>query len=379
MAKKDYYEVLGVSRNASETEIKKAYHKLALKWHPDRNLQNKEQAETKFKEISEAKEVLLDKEKRKVYDQYGHAAEGFQANGKGFEGFGETSSIFEDIFKSFFGDYSQRKSKAGTTSGRQPHKGEDILIRFTLGFKESVLGTTRRVIIGLAKACVHCKQTGAYSDKYICSNCKGKGELRKVQQTFFGESIAYMTCSKCQGRGYTKKCAYCLGKKFVEQKETKQISIPRGIQSNQAPPMRNEGNDGWYGGKKGDIYIELEVKKHRYFQRKGNDIHVVLPISFFDAILGNYVEVITLEENLEKIRVPAGTQNDDYYVLKNRGCYLGTGLSSRGDFYIHFKIVNPKPEEITLETKEILRMIEKKENWNPNQIFIKNNQDILKE
>jgi len=244
MAKKDYYEILGVSRNASETEIKKAYHKLALKWHPDRNPQNKEQAETKFKEISEAKEVLLDKEKRKIYDQYGHAAEGFQTNGKGFEGFGETSSIFEDIFKSIFGDYSQRKSKAGTTSKRQPQKGEDILIRFTLGFKESVLGTTHRVIISLAKACVHCKQTGAYSDKHICSNCKGAGELRKVQQTFFGENIAYMTCSKCQGLGYTKKCAYCSGRKFVEQKETKQINIPRGIQGNQAPPMINEGNDG---------------------------------------------------------------------------------------------------------------------------------------
>jgi molecular chaperone DnaJ len=187
--------------------------------------------------------------------------------------------------------------------------------------------------------------------------------LRTVQRTFFGESVyVYTTCPKCQGQGYTKKCAYCLGKRFIGQKKTINVPIPRGIQGNQAPPLRNEGNDGWYGGEKGDIYIELEVKKHRYFQRKGNDIHVALPISFLDAILGNYVEVITLEEHPEKIRVPAGTQNDDYYVLKNRGCYLGIGRASRGDFYVHFKIVVPGPEEITQETKEALKMIEKKGN-----------------
>ena len=139
--------------------------------------------------------------------------------------------------------------------------------------------------------------------------------------------------------------------------------------------MRNAGNDGWYGAEKGDIYLEIEVKKHRYFQRKGNDIHVELPISFLDAILGNYVEVITLE-GLEKIQVPIGTQNNDYYLIKNRGCYLGIDSSFRGDFHVHFQVVIPK--KIGGETREILKRIPQ-ENWNPNQNFIKNNQDILKE
>lgn len=347
--KKDHYEVLGISRDASEVEVKKAYHKLALKYHPDRYAgkpeSEKKAAEEKFKEINEAHSVLSDQEKRKNYDQFGHAAEGFQSTG-GFEGFGEgPSSVFEDLFRGIFGDHSQRKSTSETNE-RQSHKGKDILIKLTLSFKESVLGTKRKIILDLDKA--HCKQTKVSK----CSTCKGRGVVQMVQRTFFGESIyTRATCPKCQGRGQT--CAYCLGKKFIKQKETLQINIPRGVQGNQLR-MGNAGNDGWHGAEKGDIYIDLEVKKHRYFQRKGNDVHVTLPISFLDAILGNYVEVITLE-GLEKIQVPAGTQNDDYYILKNRGCYLGIGRSSRGEFYIHFQIVIPS--RITEETKQNLQKI----------------------
>jgi len=249
--KKDHYEVLGISRDASEAEVKKAYHKLALKYHPDRYAgkpeSEKKAAEEKFKEINEAHSVLSDQKKRKNYDQFGHAAEGFQSAG-GFEGFGEdSSSIFENIFKGIFGDYSQRKSTSETNEW-QSRKGEDILIKLTLSFKESVLGTTRKIILDLAKACAHCKQTGAYSEKYIskCSTCKGKGVVQMVQRTFFGESIyTRAACPKCQGRGQiiTKKCAYCLGKKFTKQKETLQINIPRGVQGNQLR-MRNAGNAG---------------------------------------------------------------------------------------------------------------------------------------
>ncbi|CAJ0747983.1 17042_t:CDS:2 [Entrophospora sp. SA101] len=282
--KEDYYEVLGTSKDASEAEIKKAYRKLALKYHPDRYAgkpeSEKKAAEEKFKEINEAHSVLSDKEKRQNYDRYGQAgAEGFQTGaGGGFEGFeDDVSSIFGNIFKDIFGG-------------------------------EAALGTTHQIVLVLDKACVHCKQTGAYSEKHIskCSTCKGRGQV------------------------ITKKCPVCLGKKFTKQKETIAIDIPRGVQGKQLR-MRNAGND----------------------------IHVELPISFLDAVLGNYVEVITLE-GLEKIRVPAGTQNDDYYTLKNRGCYLGIGRSSRGDFYIHFQVVIPK--RLTEETKEILKRIEQGSN-----------------
>jgi molecular chaperone DnaJ len=251
MAKKDYYEILGISRDASEAEVKKAYHKLALKYHPDRHTgkseKEKKAAEEKFKEIGEAYGILSDPQKKKNYDQFGHAAEGFQSAG-GFEGFGEnSSSIFEDIFKGIFGDYSQKKSTA--TSEEQPRKGEDILIKLdALSFKESVLGTTRKVILDLARACPHCKQTGAYSEKHIskCSTCKGKGAIQKIQRTFFGESIyTRAICPNCQGQGrvITKKCAYCLGRKFIKQKETLQINIPRGVQGDQLR-MKNAGHDG---------------------------------------------------------------------------------------------------------------------------------------
>ena len=199
-----------------------------------------------------------------------------------------------------------------------------------------------------------------------------------VQKSFFGENIyTRTTCPDCQGRGQTitKKCPVCLGKRFIKKKETISIEIPRGVQGKQLR-MRNAGNDGWYGAEKGDIYIEIEVKKHRYFQRKGNDIHVEIPISFLDAILGNCVEVITLE-GLEKIKVPVGTQNDDYYTLKNRGCYLGIGRSSRGDFYIHFQVIIPR--RLTEETKETLKKIDQGSNWSPNHDFIEKNKGILKE
>ncbi|RHZ36672.1 molecular chaperone DnaJ [endosymbiont GvMRE of Glomus versiforme] len=383
MAKRDYYEVLGVDKNASEAEIKKAYHKLALKWHPDRHVgkeKEKKVAEEKFKEIGEAYSVLSDKEKRQNYDHYGHAGtKGFQAGG-GFEGFDKNaSSIFKDIFDSFFGGESYSRRAPTATSEWEPKKGEDILIKFTLNFKEAVLGVTHQIVLELDKVCAYCKQTGAYSDKHIskCSTCKGKGIVQIIQKTFFEDIYTRTTCPNCQGRGrtITKKCPSCLGKKFTKKKETISIDIPRGVQGNQLR-MKNAGNDGLYGAEKGDIYIEIAVKKHRYFQRKGNDIHVELPISFLDAALGNYVEVITLE-GLEKIRVPAGTQSNDYYTLKDKGCFLGISNSSRGDFYIHFQVVIPR--KLTEETKETLKKIEQRSDWNPNREFIKRNEDILKE
>jgi molecular chaperone DnaJ len=383
MPKKDYYEILGVDKNASEAEIKQAYHKLVLKWHPDRNPHNKEKANTKIKEINEAKEVLLDKEKRQKYDQYGHATENFQTGGSGFEGFGEnTSDAFKDIFDAFFGGAHSQRKTANAASKWKPQKGEDILLSgLDLNFKESVLGTTCEIEIYLVKACPGCNKSRLDLEKYTspCSRCGGKGVV--VRRAFFGESI-YTTCSNCHGQGrvISRKCLTCSDKRFTKQKETLSIRVPLGIQPGKRYYYPKLGHDGWYGGERGDIYIEFRVKKHPYFKREENDIHVTLPISFLDAILGNQVEVITLEtmeleEKSEKIRVPVGTQNDDYYVLKGRGCYKDVGSSQRGDFYIHFRIIVPKPTEISAETKEDLKRIEKRgqerNGWNPNQNFIK--------
>jgi molecular chaperone DnaJ len=388
MPKEDYYKILGVDKNSSEAEIKQAYHKLVLKWHPDRNPQNKEQATAKIKEINEAKEVLLDKEKRQKYDQYGHAGENFQTGSGGFEGFeGNASDAFKDIFDIFFGRGGSQRT-ANTASRWQPRKGEDVLLSgLDLDFKESVLGTTCEVEIYLAKACPNCNKSRFDLEKYTssCSRCGGKGVV--VRRAFFGESI-YTTCSNCNGQGRTinRKCSTCSDKRFIRQKETLSIKVPSGIQPGKRYYYPKLGHDGWYGGEKGDVYIEFRVKKHPYFNRKGNDIHVTLPISFLDAILGNQVEVITLEalqleEKSEKIRVPVGTQNGDHHVLKGRGCYKDVGSSQRGDFYIHFQIIVPTPDEISKETKEELKKIEKKtqerDDWNPNRDFIKKNKNVI--
>ena len=335
MPKKDYYEVLGVDKSASEAEIKKAYHKLALKWHPDRNPNNKEQATAKLKEINEAKEVLLDKEKRQKYDQYGHATENFQTGG-GFEGFGEnTSDAFRDIFDIFFGGARSQRT-ASTSSKWQPRKGEDVLLSgVDLDFKESVLGTTCEIEIYLAKACPNCNKSRIDLEKYTskCSYCGGKGVV--VRRAFFGESI-YTTCSNCHGQGrvISRTCSKCSNKNFIKQKETISLQVPRGIRPEKRYLYPKLGHDGWYGGEKGDIHVEFKVKKHRYFQREGNDIHVTVLISSRDANLGNQIEVLTLE-GVEKIRIPI----DDYYILKNRGCYLDINSSRRGDFYIHFQVL----------------------------------------
>lgn len=382
MNKKNYYETLEINRNANAEEIKKVYRKLAAKWHPDKwankSPQERQEATKKMQEINEAYDVLGDEQKKKTYDLYGQSsseATGF--NPQDFGGFGGNSSIFDDIFDIFTGG---RHSSRTTTkkTGEISQKGEDILLNISLSFKESILGTSKKVILELERSCVSCKQTGAYSPNDIkeCSNCHGQGVVSMVQQTVLGNIRTQTTCSLCRGRCriITRKCENCSGRKFIKKRETVQIDFPRGIQPGKRLRMKCLGNDGWYGGERGDIYIETDIKKHRYFQRKDNDIYVSVPISFLDAILGNSVEVITIE-GIEKIKIPAGSQNGDHLVLKNRGCYLGVGNYSRGDFYIWLQVMLPK--KVKPKTREILEKIEKDTDWHPNQDFIIKNKDII--
>lgn len=381
MSKKKYYDILGVSENASETEIKSAYRKLTLRWHPDRWAskpeKEKQQAEEKMKEINQAYEVLSNPEKRGNYDRYG-SAEGF-AQGPPESEFGRGEDFFKDIFNTFFGggdDYSRQRAHTGDRT--RPQAGSDILVNVSLSFKESVLGVKKKKTLELEKICGVCRQTGAASRSDIieCPTCQGRGIVNTIQRTVLGAIRTQVICSRCQGEGkiVKKKCRECGGKKFVTQAETIELNIPRGINPEKKLRYQGIGNDGWYGGERGDIYVAIKIKENSYFQRKNNDIHVNLPVSFLDAILGSVVEVITLE-GLEKISLPVGSQNGDYLTLRSRGCYLGINKSARGDFYIWLQIKLPK--KVTLATERILRNIQKETSWNPNQDFIEKNKDII--
>lgn len=332
-----------------------------------------------MKEINQAYGVLGDKEKRQNYDRYGDK-EPFSrsSNSSGFGGFDNSADFFEEILSGFgFGgeiEFGKKKSRATPEFETQP--GNDLIFSLLLTFKESVLGTKKKISFDLEKPCPDCRQSGAHSAADIreCSTCQGRGIVNTTQRTILGFIPTQMTCPRCQGQRkiITKKCQTCLGRKFVIQKEIMEINIPRGIQPDQKLRYQGVGNHGLYGSR-GDIYIKIKVQENSYFQRKVNDVYVSLPISFLDAILGHEAEVITLE-GVEKILIPAGTQNDDYLVLRNRGCYLAINKNSRGDLYVLLKIKMPK--KITKETRETLQNFQTKTNWNPNRVFIEKNRDL---
>ena len=287
-----------------------------------------------MKEINQAYAVLIDPEKRQNYDRYG-STNPFGTNSTG--GFGQQDSFFKDIFENFFGGATGYGQKASSESQTKTQAGNDILVDLTLTFKESVLGTKKKVSLELERVCRVCQQTGAFSPSEIveCATCRGRGIVNTIQRTILGTIRSQSNCERCQGSGkiIKKKCRECQGRKFVTQKELVELSIPRGIQPDKRLRYQGLGNDGWYGGEKGDIYLDIKIKNNPYFQRKGSEIHVNLPISFLDAILGNSVEVITLE-GIERVSVSPGTQNGDHLFLRNRGCYLGINKSDRGDLYI---------------------------------------------
>jgi len=382
MNKKSYYDVLGLSENASEDDIKNSYRKLTIKWHPDKWSAKSEAernlAEEKMKEINEAYGILSDLKKRKNYDRYGND-DSFTQNSNSARGFGGEDDFFKDIFSTFFGrDSRSTRQESYSENSNKRKTGKDVLIELNLTFKDSILGTKKKVSLRLEKSCTVCNQTGAASpmDIYDCSNCQGQGTVNAIQRTILGPIRTQVTCSRCQGNGkiIKKKCGNCGGDKLLLQKEILELTIPRGIQPEKRLRYQGIGNDGWYGGGKGDLYVDIKIKENPYFQRKGNDIHVNLPISFLDAILGNSVEVISLE-GIKKISIPAGTQNGDHLILRNYGCYLGVNKNSRGDFYIWMQIKLPK--KITIPTEKILSQLQHETNWNPNHEFIEKNKDVI--
>ncbi len=344
--KEDYYELLGVSRNATKEEMKKAYRKLALQYHPDRN-QGDKGAEEMFKKINEAYACLSDPQKRANYDRFG-SAEGMGAAGMDFGSFGGFGDIFEDIFDGFFG--GSAGGGFGQKRRNRPQKGSDLRYDMDITLEEAAFGTEKEIVIPSLNACDTCSGTGSAdgSAPSTCSECNGSGNVR-FQQGFFSVT---KTCGRCSGRGtvIANPCKTCHGSGKVRVKRSISVKIPPGVDSNNKLKMSGEGEDGYFGGPRGDLYIFINVKEHEFFKRNGVDILCEVPISFTVAALGGEIEVPSLETT-EKIKIPAGTQSGRVFRLKHRGVQRLSG-SSRGDQLVTVSIA--VPAKLTARQKELL-------------------------
>ncbi|NLW24086.1 MAG: molecular chaperone DnaJ [Clostridia bacterium] len=366
MAKRDYYEVLGVSRDSSEDDIKKAYRKLARKYHPDVNPGDKE-AEEKFKEINEAYEVLSDPEKRARYDQFGHA--GFDNNGFGGAGFGgHDFGGFSDIFDMFFG------SAFGGQTRRGPRKGADVRYELTIEFEEAAFGTTKTITIPRWESCSACHGTGARkgTQPVTCPRCKGTGQIAHTQRTPLGHFQSIRTCPECQGEGKVIKdpCPQCRGKGKIRRNRKVEIKVPAGVDTGSRLRMSGEGEAGELGGPPGDLYIIINVKPHKYFVRQGDDIYLEQPISFVQAALGGEIEIPTLEGKV-KFKLPEGVQTDTIFRLKGKGIQNVQGYG-KGDQHVKVKVVTPR--NLTKEQKELLKKFGETLGENPGKIEKESNE-----
>lgn len=348
---RDFYEILGVDKKATQEEIKKSYKKLAKKYHPDLNEGDKE-AEDKFKEVNAAYEVLSDENKRQTYDLYGEdgVKGGFQG-GSGFGGFGD---IFGDIFDIFGGGggFSTRDSYEDTRD--IPRKGEDITHQVTLEFREAIFGVEKTITIRRLEECKKCHGHGTEdeSSKHTCDKCHGTGQIKVQSNSPFGRVVRVVTCDKCNGTGeiIEKPCKKChgSGKETVNKKMN--IKIPAGVDNNIVIPITGEGNVGENGGPKGDLYIYLNVKEDSVFERNGNDLYLEMPISYVDATLGGTIKVPTLTK-LVDYDIPKGTQGGTTFKIKNEGVpYIKK--DSKGDLYFKVDIIIPK--KVTDKQRKLL-------------------------
>ena len=350
--KRDYYEVLGVSKSASADEIKKAYRSLAKKYHPDMNPGNQE-AETKFKEVNEAYAILSDDAQRQKYDQFGHAA--FDptsgAGGGGFSGF--DGFDFSDLFSSFFGG-GARDSQARRNG---PQRGEDIATRISISFEEAAFGCRKEVNFARVEGCKECGATGAAkgTKPETCDTCKGRGHVTVQQQTIFGYTQSQRACSTCRGAGKIIKtpCHNCNGKGFVKVNKKLEVNIPAGIDSYQSVILRGQGSAGRNGGPSGDLIIEVTVKSHDFFTREGNDLYCEVPISFAEAALGADIKIPMLDGGREKLTIPEGTQSGKSFTLKGKGIVDINNPKRQGNVIVTVNVETPK--HLNAEQKRLLR------------------------
>lgn len=352
--KRDYYEVLGVAKTATDAEIKKAYRVLAKKYHPDMNPGDKE-AEVKFKEASEAYAVLSDPEKRKQYDQFGHAAfeQGGGAGAGGFGGF-DFSDIFGggmgDIFSDLFGGGRSRSSYNGSM------QGANVKITMRVSFMEAVFGVDKKIQMGIKDECPHCHGTGAKpgTSPETCSKCGGKGQVVYTQQSLFGTVRNVQTCPDCHGTGkiIKEKCTDCSGTGYIKNNKTIEISIPAGIDNGQSVRIKGKGEPGVNGGPRGDLLVGVNVDRHPIFQRQGYDIYTTVPISFADAALGADITIKTVDGDVTQTIKP-GTQTDARITLRGKGVPTLRNKNTRGNHYV--TLVVQVPEKMNAEQKEALR------------------------
>lgn len=371
MAKKDYYDILGVSRDADETTIKKAYRKTAMQYHPDRNPDNKE-AEEKFKEAAEAYEILSDPQKRARYDRYGHAGVGGNAGAGGFSGQGgmtmdDIFSQFGDIFGdgggpfgSFFGGAGggQRRRYAG-------ERGSNLRIKVKLTLEEIANGVTKKIKVKKQVPCTACNGSGAKSASGVttCTTCNGQGQVRRVSNTFLGQMQTTVTCPTCNGSGQMvkDKCTKCNGDGKELGEEMITIEIPAGVGDGMQLSMRGKGNAGKGGGPNGDLLINIEEVEHEELKRDGSNLIYELYVNFADAALGTSIEVPTIEGKV-RIKIPAGTQGGKIFRLKGKGL-PSVQSYGRGDQLIHVNVWTPK--KVTAEERKLLEKLRNMPNFTP--------------
>ena len=374
--KKDYYEVLGVNKNATDEELKKAYRKLAKKYHPDANPDNPKAAEAKFKEVNEAYEVLSNPQKRQMYDQFGTAdpqQAGFGGGpfggGNGYysystSDFGDFGDL-GDIFSSFFGGgFGGQRSSSRRNNG--PRKGEDLNIGIDISFEESFLGVEKEIIVTRQETCSHCNGTGAKkgTNPIKCPTCNGTGNVTSYQNTILGRVQTRRTCSDCHGTGEIIKepCENCHGKGTIRKSPKVKIKIPAGINDNQTVVLRGEGNPGIKGGPAGDLYITVRVKRSAIYRREGNNVYCDIPVTITQATLGAELEIPMVDGSKEKYRISEATQTGTQFTIRGKG-FKSINSSMQGNFI--FRVVVQTPKKLTKEQRDLLMALAKTMNEQP--------------
>ena len=353
MAKRDYYEVLGVSKNADEKEIKLAFRRLAKKYHPD---VNKEQgAEEKFKEVQEAYAVLSDENKRKQYDKFGHAAfEGGAGSSQGFDfsgfDFGDISDIFDNVFggASSFGFGSSRGSSKIKT------KGNNSLLLMEITFMEAALGTVKEIEITTTEKCHECKGKGGFGE-HTCEECHGSGTVTGTQNTIFGSFLTKTTCPVCKGEGVTfdKTCSKCRGTGRAKVVKEIEVKVPEGVNTGNKIRLSEMGESSPNGGPNGDLFIEFKVKEHEFYKREENDVYIELPITITEAIMGTKKDVKLLN-SVVTLTIPAGSNSGDKHRIKGKGI-KDVNYHNHGDFYVIIKVITPK--RLSREQKKLIEKL----------------------
>jgi molecular chaperone DnaJ len=368
MSKRDYYEILGVSKGASADEIKKAYRKVAMQFHPDRNPGDKA-AEEKFKEAAEAYEVLSDTDKKAQYDRFGHA--GLSGNGRGHSGSGSMEDIFsqfgdifgDDIFGNFFGGGGGGRSRG--TGKPRGSRGSNLRVKLKLNYEEIAKGVSKQIKVKKYVVCSNCSGSGAKDKGSVntCSGCGGSGQVRRVSNTFLGQMQTVSTCPTCNGEGsvVTAKCTACKGEGRVFGEETVSLDIPAGVQDTMQLSVGGKGNAGERGGYAGDLIIVIEEEAHKELHRDGNNVAYELHLSFPDAVFGTQAEVPTIDGRA-KIKIPAGTQSGKIFRLKGKG-FPAINSYEKGDQLIYINVWTP--QQVSAEEKAMLEKMKQSANFQP--------------